>query len=135
MKKNKFWVLEKILKLEKKEEIENVVETKKQTTLRPDQEWSIKEKQELEKSEIDDSIQVSISGNKENMEIPLSSKETVPKKSEKKVPDGVLDFKFSLRVITSNAKDGQPISELQSEQSFQGQSHERTNTKWTAISK
>lgn len=122
MKKNKFWVLEKILKLEKREEIETVVETKKQTTLPPDEEWSIKEKQEPEKSEIDDSIQVSISGNKENMEIPLSSKETVPKKSEKKVPDGVLDFKFSLRVITSNAKDGQPISELQSEQSFQGQS-------------
>lgn len=121
MKKNKFWVLEKILKLEKKGEVETLVETKKKPIFQPDEEWSIKEWQEPKKSTINDSIQASISGSQENTEDTLPSEEVAPKKIEKKVTDGTLDFKFSLRVRTSNSKDGQPIGELQSDQPFQGQ--------------
>lgn len=122
MKKNKFWVLEKILKLKQKEEIETVAETKKQTPiLPPDEEWSIKELQKPNESVIDDSIQASTSDRKENTETILQNEELTPKKIEKRVNDGTLDFKFSLKVRTSNVKNGEPIGDIQSNQPFQGQ--------------
>lgn len=121
MKRNRFWVLEKKLKLEKKGEVETQVERKKKPIIPPDEEWSFKEYQESKKSTIDDSIQASVSSSQENTESTLPSEELAPKKIEKKVTNGTLDFKFSLRVRTSNSKDEQPIGEIQSNQQFQGQ--------------
>ena len=121
MKRNRFWVLEKKLKLEKKGEVETQVERKMTPIIPPDEEWSFKEYQESKKSTIDDSIQASVSSSQENTESTLPSEELAPKKIEKKVTNGTLDFKFSLRVRTSNSKDEQPIGEIQSNQQFQGQ--------------
>lgn len=118
MKKNKFWVLQNI---GKKAEVETQVETKKKPTIPSDEEWIIKEWQKTKKSTIDNSIQASVSISQENTEATLPSEEIAPKKIEKKVTDGILDFKFSLRVRTSNSKDGQPIGELQSNQPSQEQ--------------
>lgn len=119
MKKNKFWVLEKILKLEQKEDTPS--EVKKQPIVSSDEEWSIKEWQKPKESVIDDSLQATTSGSQDNTE-SISKSDTLDyKQNEKKVNAGTLDFKFSLRVRTSNLNDGKPIEDIQSNQPFQGQ--------------
>lgn len=118
MKKNKFWVLEKILKLEKQGETEPTVEIKKQPILPPGEEYSIKEWQEPKKVVSDDSLQASIESGQED----IGSSVQGSKQIEKKVEDGLLDFKLSLRVKKSNSQNGQPIQgEFQNAQPSQGQ--------------
>ena len=122
MKKNKFWVLEKILKLEKQGETEPTVEIKKQPTLPPDEEYSIKDWQKPTKVVKDDSLQASIEGNQEDIESSIQDEGQGSEQIEKKVEDGLLDFKLSLRVKKSNPQNEQQIQgELKNAQLSQGQ--------------
>lgn len=122
MKKNKFWVLEKILKLEKQGETEPTVEIKKQPTLPPDEEYFIKDWQKPTKVVKDDSLQASIEGDQEDIGSSIQDEGQGSEQIEKKVEDGLLDFKLSLRVKKSNSQNGQPIQgELQNAQPSQGQ--------------
>lgn len=121
MKKNKFWVLKKILKLEKQGETEPTVEIKKQPTLPPDEKYSIKDWQKPTKVVKDDSLQASIEGDQEDIGSSIQDEGQGSEQIEKKVEDGLLDFKLSLRVKKSNSQNGQPIQgELQNAQPSQG---------------
>ena len=122
MKKNKFWVLEKILKLEKQGETEPTVEIKKQPTLPSDEEYSIKDWQKPTKVVNYDSLQASIEGDQKDIGSSMQDEVQGSEQIKKKVEDGLLDFKLSLRVKKSNSQNGQPIQgKLQNAQPSQGQ--------------